>query len=229
VQKIRSAPFCFVHVIFLASRPWDVSRPRFKAIPLHTYLPSNFNPNLVGIGCLECLQTLIIFNCENLENLCEDMQGLRRLRKLLIVECNRLISLPRSIKCLTTLEEFYINKYKKLDLMTIKKKKKEETILPLSLSLCIVIFDNLPSTIALPEQLFQGSTESLQTYIIRDCPNIGEMPDCIGNLNKLQNLEIRDCPSLSKRCRRVTGEDWPNIKHIRKIKVDRLAQDQIYP
>jgi hypothetical protein len=131
------------------------------------------------------------------------MQGLRRLRKLLIVECNSLISLPRSIKCLTTLEEFYINECKKLDLMTIKKKKKR-TIQPLSLSLCIVIFDNLPSTIALPEQLFQGSTESLQTFIIRDCPNIGKMPDCIGNLNKLQNLEIRDCPSLSKRCRRVT-------------------------
>jgi len=84
-----------------------------------------FHPNLVGIGCLECLQTLIIFNCENLENLCEDMQGLRRLRKLLIVECNSLISLPRSIKCLTTLEEFYINECKKLDLMTIKKKKRE--------------------------------------------------------------------------------------------------------
>jgi hypothetical protein len=141
---------------------------------------------------------------------------------------NSLISLSRSIKCPTTLEGFYINECKKLDLMTIKKKKKE-TIQPLSLSLCIVIFDNLPSTIALPEQLFQGSTESLQTFIIRDCPNIGEMPDCIGNLNKLQNLEIRDCPSLSKRCRRVTGEDWPNIKHIRKIKVDRLVQDQIYP
>jgi len=140
-----------------------------------------FHPNLVGIGCLECLQTLIIFNCENLENLCEDMQGLRRLRKLLIVECNSLISLPRSIKCLTTLEEFYINECKKLDLMTIKKKKKKEkTIQTISLSLCIVIFDNLPSTIALPEQLFQGSTESLQTFI------------------------IRDCPSLSKRCRRVT-------------------------
>jgi hypothetical protein len=52
--------------------------------------------------------------------------ALRRLRKLLIVECNRLISLPRSIKCLTTLEEFYINECKKLDLMMIKKKKKKK-------------------------------------------------------------------------------------------------------
>jgi hypothetical protein len=47
-----------------------------------------------------------------------------------------------------------------------------------------------------------------------------EMPVCIGNLNKLQNLEITSCPNLSKRCRRGTGEDWPKIKHIPKIKND---------
>jgi Leucine-rich repeat (LRR) protein len=29
-----------------------------------------------GIGCLECLQTLFIVGCENLENLCEDMLDL---------------------------------------------------------------------------------------------------------------------------------------------------------
>jgi len=171
-----------------------------------------------GIGCLECLQTLFIVRCENLENLCEDMQGLKSLRKLVIIDSDNLISLPRSIKCLTTLEELFVNNCEKLDLMTIKEEK-EEKIQSLSLSLRIVIFANLPATLALPEQLLQGSTESLQTFIIRYCPNIREMPDCIDNLKKLQNLEIRDCSSLSKRCRRGTGEDWPKIAHIPKIKV----------
>ncbi|KAH8483076.1 hypothetical protein H0E87_027718, partial [Populus deltoides] len=69
-------------------------------------------------------------------------------------------------------------------------------------------------------KLLQGSAESLQIFIIRYCPNIEEMPDCIGNLNKLQNLEISDCPSLSKRCQKGTGEDWPKVAHIPKIKVD---------
>nr|TKR98962.1 putative disease resistance protein RGA3 isoform X9 [Populus alba] len=110
------------------------------------------------------------------------------------------------------------NYSEELDLMTIEEKN-EEKIQPLSLSLRIVMFDNLPSTIALPEKFLQGSAESLQTFIIRDCANIKEMPECICNLKKLQNLEISDCPTLSKKCRRGTGEDWPKIKHIPKIKV----------
>ncbi|XP_061947569.1 putative disease resistance protein RGA3 isoform X2 [Populus nigra] len=172
-----------------------------------------------GIGCLECLQTLFIADCENLEILCEDLQGLKSLRKLVIFRCDSLISLPRSIKCLTTLEELFIVNCKMLDLMTIEEEK-EKKLQPLSPSLRIVIFAGLPVTLALPEQLLQGSAESLQTFIITYCPNIREMPVCIGNLNKLQNLEINRCPNLSKRCRRGTGEDWPKIKHIPKIKND---------
>jgi Leucine-rich repeat (LRR) protein len=172
-----------------------------------------------GIGCLECLQTLFIVDCENLENLCEDMEGLKSLRKLFIVSCGSLISLPRSIECLTTLEEFCISDCEKLDLMTIEKEK-EKKIQPLSSSLRIVIFVALPTTLALPEQFLQEYAESLQTFMIGDCPNIEEMPECIRNLKKLQNLVISDCPRLSKRCRKGTGEDWPKIKHIPKIKVD---------
>jgi hypothetical protein len=169
-----------------------------------------------GIGCLECLQTLFIGDCENLENLCEDMQGLKSLRKLVITGCDSLISLPRNIKCLTTLEELFIINCEKLDLMKIKKEEKNQ---PLPISLGLVLFENLPSTLALPEQLLQGSAESLQKFLIKNCPNIREMPDCIGNLNKLQNLEIIDCPRLSERCIKGTGEDWPKIKHIPKIEV----------
>ena len=168
-----------------------------------------------GIGCLECLQTLFIADFENLE----DMQGLKSLRKLVIFKCDTLISLPRGIKCLTTLEELFIINCEKFDLMTIEEEK-EEKIQPLSPSFRIVLFAMVPATIALPDQLFQGFAESLQTFIIRDCPNIREMSECINNLKKLQNLEIIDCPRLSKRCIRGTGEYWPKIKHITKIKVD---------
>jgi hypothetical protein len=101
------------------------------------------------------------------------------------------------------MEELSIISCEKLDLMTIEEEK-EEKLQPLSSSLRIVMFEELPATLVLPEQLLQGSVESLQTFIITYCPNIREMPDCIGNLNQLQNLEITRCPSLSKRCRRGT-------------------------
>jgi Leucine-rich repeat (LRR) protein len=172
-----------------------------------------------GIGCLECLQTLFIIRCENLENLCEDMQGLKGLRKLVIGGCDSLISLPRSIKYLTTLEEFYIINCEKLDLMIIEKEKEKKNQPP-SPPLRIVIFGNLLATLALPEQLLRGFTESLQTFIITDYPNIEKMPECIGNLKKLQKLEITRCPRLSKRCQEGKEEDWPTIKHISKIEVD---------
>ena len=113
-----------------------------------------------GIGCLECLQTLFIRCCENLENLCQDMQGLKSLRKLIIGGCDSLISMPKSIKCLTTLEEFCIFMCAELNLMTIEEKK-EGKIQPLSLPLRIVAFTVLPATPALPEQLLQGFAESL--------------------------------------------------------------------
>uniref|UniRef100_A0A2K2ARC9 Rx N-terminal domain-containing protein n=1 Tax=Populus trichocarpa TaxID=3694 RepID=A0A2K2ARC9_POPTR len=49
-----------------------------------------------GVGCLGSLQILLIAGCENPEYLCEDMQGLKSLRKLCIGGCKNLISLPRS-------------------------------------------------------------------------------------------------------------------------------------
>ncbi|CAK7338815.1 unnamed protein product [Dovyalis caffra] len=176
-----------------------------------------------GIGCLEYLQFFFISNCENLEYLCEDLQGLKSLRKLCICECKSLISLPRSMKYLTALEFLCIVDCKKLDLMTMEEEYEEE-IKPLRLQ--TVMFAKLPTTLALPRQILQGSADSLQTFVIEYCANIREFPDCIGNLNKLQMLAIMGCPSLSKRCRRGTGEDWPKIAHIPEINVQVIDSDE---
>ncbi|KAJ6310974.1 hypothetical protein OIU76_015656 [Salix suchowensis] len=140
-----------------------------------------------GIGCLECLQTLVISYCENLENLCEDMQGLKSLQKLYICGCKSLISLPGSMKCLTALKELFIGDCEKLDMMTLDEEKERETQ---RLSLQIVAFGGLPATQALPKQLLHGCTNSLERFMIVDCPNIIELPECISNLKKLQNLQI---------------------------------------
>ncbi|XP_057999229.1 putative disease resistance protein RGA1 [Hevea brasiliensis] len=57
-----------------------------------------------GLGCLTSLRSLWIYECENLEYLCEDMQGLKHLRTLSIRFCKSLISLPQNLKYLTALE-----------------------------------------------------------------------------------------------------------------------------
>ncbi|KAJ6386204.1 hypothetical protein OIU77_029219 [Salix suchowensis] len=116
-----------------------------------------------GIGCLECLQTLVISYCENLENLCEDMQGLKSLQKLYICGCKSLISLPGSMKCLTALKELFIGDCEKLDMMTLDEEKERETQ---RLSLQIVAFGGLPATQALPKQLLHGCTNSLERFMI---------------------------------------------------------------
>ncbi|KAJ6693005.1 hypothetical protein OIU79_014693 [Salix purpurea] len=170
-----------------------------------------------GIGCLECLQTLVISYCENLENLCEDMQGLKSLQKLYICGCKSLISLPGSMKCLTALKELFIGDCEKLDMMTLDEEKERETQ---RLSLQIVAFGGLPATQALPKQLLHGCTNSLERFMIVDCPNIIELPECISNLKKLQNLQIVRCPGLRKRCQRETGEDWPKISHVPEFYVE---------
>ncbi|CAK7338868.1 unnamed protein product [Dovyalis caffra] len=173
-----------------------------------------------GIGCLECLQSLFIGDCENLEYLCEDLQGLKSLRNLTIISCKSLISLPRSMKYLAALEFLCIIDCEKLDLMTMEEEYEEE-ITPLPLQ--TVIFASLPATLALPKQILQGSADSLQKLTISECPNIRELPECVGNLNKLQMLVIEKSPSLSKRC---TGEDWPKIAHIPKIDIYELDSDE---
>ncbi|CAK7338870.1 unnamed protein product [Dovyalis caffra] len=172
-----------------------------------------------GIGCLECLQSLLIGRCGNLEYLCEDMQGLKSLRNLTIISCKSLISLPRSMKYLAALEFLCIVDCEKLDLTTMEEEYEEE-IKPLPLQ--TVILAELPGTLALPKQILQGSADFLQKLMISECPNIRELPECVGNLNKLQMLMIQNCPRLRERCQKGTGEDWPKIAHIPKIDVHQI-------
>jgi hypothetical protein len=54
-----------------------------------------------GIGCLKFLQTLLIYECENLENLCEDMQGLEKMPSLLFYFFKRLLLLGYWLNCIS--------------------------------------------------------------------------------------------------------------------------------
>ncbi|XP_052308237.1 putative disease resistance protein RGA3 [Populus trichocarpa] len=108
-----------------------------------------------GVGCLGSLQILLIAGCENPEYLCEDMQGLKSLRKLCIGGCKNLISLPRSMKYLTALEY--------LSIMFLQGSAG---------SLQTFAIEDCPNIIELPE--CTGNLKELQKLVIRMCPSLGE-------------------------------------------------------
>ncbi|KAG8646694.1 putative disease resistance protein RGA1 [Manihot esculenta] len=174
------------------------------------FLPKN------GIGCLTSLRFLGIANCENLEHLFEDMQGLKHLRTLIIGGCESLISLPQSMKYLTALEILAIGSCENLKL-TLEEKGKSDKHYLAQFNLQKLILAKLPKLVDFPEWLLQGSSNTLQFLKLESCEHLKELPVCIQNIVSLQQLEIEDCDELNERCERGKGEDWSKIAHIPKI------------
>ncbi|KAF2307982.1 hypothetical protein GH714_034063 [Hevea brasiliensis] len=170
-----------------------------------------------GLGCLTSLRLLCISGCENLEYLCEDMQGLKHLRTLTIFRCESLISLPQSMKYLTALETLHIEDCENLKL-TMEEGKADHDLARFSLQRLILI--SSPELVEFPEWLLRGSTNTLQLLKLRWCDNLKELPRCLQNIVSLQKLVIEDCGELSERCERGKGEDWSKIAHIPKIVLD---------
>ncbi|KAF2307925.1 hypothetical protein GH714_033582 [Hevea brasiliensis] len=104
-----------------------------------------------GLGCLTSLRSLWIYECENLEYLCEDMQGLKHLRTLSIHLCKSLISLPQNLKYLTALETLAIADCENLNL-TMEEGKDNQDLARFSLQ-------NL-------------NIASLQQLVIRNCDEL---------------------------------------------------------
>ncbi len=104
------------------------------------------------------------------------MQGLNKLRRLIIGYCRSLISLPQSIKCLTALETLYIIECENLDLIT---EEGEENQYPTQFSLQKLELRYLPKLMKFPQWLIQGSTNSLKVMKVEGCYNLRELPKCL--------------------------------------------------
>ncbi|KAF2307877.1 hypothetical protein GH714_032837 [Hevea brasiliensis] len=162
------------------------------------YLPTG------GIGCLKSLRFLFITDCENLEYLFEDMQGLKKLRTLTVADCKRLMSLPQSIKCLTALDTLYIVRCENLDL-TMGEGEGNQYVIQFSLQQ--LELRHLSKLVDFPQWLAGGCTNGLKVMIVEDCDNLRKLPECLQNIASLQELRIKRCPKLNSDTLLKTGEN----------------------
>uniref|UniRef100_A0A2C9V7A5 NB-ARC domain-containing protein n=1 Tax=Manihot esculenta TaxID=3983 RepID=A0A2C9V7A5_MANES len=125
------------------------------------------------------------------------------------VDCRRLISLPQSIKCLTTLDTLCIDGCEKLDLrmeegeetlcidgcenLDLRMEEGEET----QFSLQRLELRWLPKILDFPEWLIQGSTNSLEVLEVEQCNSLGELAICLQNMASHPEVRIIDCPELN--------------------------------
>ncbi|KAM3739025.1 hypothetical protein ACB098_09G174800 [Castanea mollissima] len=146
-----------------------------------------------AIGCLDSLRFLGITECENLKCLFEGMEGrLTCLRTLVVFSCPRLTLLSLNIKHLTSLETLIIMDCKELSLMEVEGEDNQD----LKLSLQKLMIVGLPKLEVLPQWL-QGSANTLQLLLIKECENLKAFPEWLPRLKSLHTLGILECPKLS--------------------------------
>ncbi|XP_074307318.1 putative disease resistance protein RGA1 [Silene latifolia] len=206
----------------------------YRLVKLRKVSVTTCQKTLVGTGFmrLPSLRVLVLCNCKELELLWDDddIGNLSSLRYLGIQHCQKLGSLPNSMKGLTNLEELWIENCEELDI------EKGECMNGLQ-SLGSLFIQTVPRLKYLPDgvqlaakslkYLFISDCSSLiglgtwsqsftvlRKIVINNCPDLVRLPEGFLHIKFLESLWIRYCRHLSERCAVPNGADYPLIQHV---------------
>ncbi|MCH84059.1 CC-NBS-LRR resistance protein [Trifolium medium] len=76
---------------------------------------------------------------------------------------------------------------------------------------------------SLPESI--SNLTSLCKLVISECRSLDSLPKGMENMKSLHTLIIMNCPLLLPRCQPDTGDDWPQIAHIKNKLVKKTPQE----
>ncbi|XP_074307319.1 putative disease resistance protein RGA1 [Silene latifolia] len=217
----------------------------YRLVKLRNFAVTTCQKTLAGTRFmrLPSLRVLTLFTCKELELLWDDddIGDLNSLRCLSIQNCQKLSSLPNSMKGLTNLEDLVISNCEELDM------EKGECMSGLQ-SLRSLAIIQVPRLKCLPDEV-QSAAKSLRhlcisncssltglgawsqcftvlsNVTIYNCPNLMGLPEGFLHIKSLQELRISNCPHLSKRCAVPSGADYPLIQHVSDFWLD----GQFYP
>ncbi|KAL5827247.1 hypothetical protein ACOSQ3_019080 [Xanthoceras sorbifolium] len=181
------------------------------------------------------LTSILIYNCQNLKVLPEQLNKLTSLQSLFINECPELESIPKGgfpnslsslsiISChkLTPCMSWGLHKLENLTRFEIEggcrnlESFPEQKLLPSSLNSLRIC--RLPNLKFLDYAGLQHLT-SLRTLEINCCNKLQSLPE-EGLPSSLTSLYINACSLLKPKLKKRKGKDWYKIVHIPRIQID---------